>query len=71
MNRHAEFYSRLAKLLDEFDVDLVAADDGADYGQQCGRIEVQFNADGYRCDSLEYLGSDTAKELAKGCRRGE
>ena len=61
---HAQFYGKLAALLAEYDVDLVATQSEESYGQHHGLINVQFNRDGFRSDELKSLCSDEAKKMA-------
>lgn len=63
-HRHSQFYSKLADLLEEYDVDLVATESSESWGQHHGLINVQFNRDGYRSDELKSLSSDEAREMA-------
>lgn len=67
MHRHAQFYAKLGDLLAEYDVDMIATDDGQSYGQHLPLINVQFNRDGYRSDELKSLSSDEAREMSKVC----
>lgn len=68
-NHHAEFYAKLGELLEKYDVDLVATDDGASYGMQTGMIRVEHNQGGYRSDELLSLSADEAKALAEQIRK--
>lgn len=67
-HRHSQFYTKLAELLEEYDVDLVATESSESYGQHHGLINVQFNRDGYRSDELKSLSSDEAREMAEICQ---
>lgn len=58
--KHKEFYRDLANLLDQYDVDIVATDDGEAYGMHSPLINVQFNSP-YRSDEFTSISADDAR----------
>lgn len=63
--KHKQFYRDLAELLDQYDVDLMATDDGEPYGQHSALINVQFNAP-YRSDEFTSISADDARQHGFG-----
>ncbi len=67
-NRRAEFFEKLADLLREFRVEIVATDDGADYGQQVPLVKFEFQSPDYSETTVAGLSAKDAGELAKKIR---
>jgi hypothetical protein len=65
MPNEIEFMADLRSLLDKYDVDLVASDDGASYGQQLPLIQIQFN-DPYSV--YEFAAISSADEVEEDVR---